>query len=224
MAITLLTSVNVQFSTANTSTANINTTGASLIVAGLTYRQGQGAHFKDSVGQSYTPTGQYEGSGNQAGIIWYYIYNPTTSATHNFSNNDAGGTSNFGGISVFVFSGTRTATTPFDQVNGKFQSIPVTPDTPGAIVPSVNDCVVLTGVMNYNGSTPTMPSGYTGYNWTTGTAFAGGHGYKILSGGGSQNPSWANLTTTATTALNVINFMPPAAGATGNSNFFMFFN
>ena len=214
MAITLLTSVNVQFATSTTNTVAIDTTGASLIVIGLTYRQTQGAHISDSAGNTWTSTGQYEGSGNQSGVIWYYKYNPSTSATHTFNNTDGGGTSNFGGISVFVFSGTRTASTPFDQVTGKFNSSPVTPDNPGTITPSVGGCVMLTGVMNYNGSAPTMPTGYTGFTWTTATAFAGGHGYKIKTTASSETPSWGNLNTGATTALNVIDFMPPAATAT----------
>lgn len=220
-AITLTASANTVFSTATVSTSAINSTGTSLIVIGLTYRQSQGAHVADSKGNTWTQCTKYEGSGNQAGVVFYYCVNPTVGSGHTFSNTDGGGTSNFGGISVFAFSGTATST-PLDQQNGKFTATVSATETPGSITPTGNGYVVLTTCMNYNGSAPTIPSGYTGFNWTTATAFAGGCGYKIQTTAAAENPSWGNMNTGGNAALNVISFKVYTAPATNTGGAFFF--
>lgn len=213
-AITLVSSVNKQYSNTRVASTSINTTGASLIVVGITFMQSSGAHFSDTLGNTWTICTIYQGSGAQSGVTFYYCVNPTTSSAHYFSNGDGGGISYYGGISVFAFSGTATSS-PKDQENGQYLSPPAASATPGSITPTQNDEVVLTTCMNYNGATPTMPTGYTGFNWTTGTAFAGGCGYKIQTTAAAENPSWGNMNTAGNAALNVISFKaysaPPAA-------------
>lgn len=220
-AIALVTSAKVEFSTSTTNTVGVNTTGATLIVIGLTYRQTQGAHVSDSKGNTWTMCTKYEGSGSQAGVVFFYCVNPTVGSGHTFNNTDGGGTSNFGGVTMYAFSGTATSS-PKDQENGQFISVLGSTATPGSITPSANGYVVLTTCMNYNGSAPTMPTGYTGYTWTTATAFAGGSGYKIQTTASAENPSWGNMNVGSNAAVNVISFKVYTAPSSGtNGAFFL---
>lgn len=220
-AITMTASANTVFSTATVSTSAISPSSPSLVVVGLTYRQSQGAHIADNRGNTWTQCTKYEGSGNQSGVVFYYCVNPTIGAGLTICNTDGGGTSNFGGISVFAFSGTATSS-PLDQQNGKFTASVSASETPGSITPTGNDYVVLTTCMNYNGAAPTIPSGYSGFNWTTATAFAGGCGYKIQTTAAAENPSWGNMNTGGNAALNVISFKVYTAPAAATNGAFFF--
>lgn len=217
-AITLTASANTVYATTTVSTSAVNTTGASLIVVGLTYRQTQGPHISDSKGNTWTICTKYEGSGSQSGVVFYYCVNPTVGSGHTFSNTDGGGTANFGGISVFAFSGTATSS-PKDRENGQFIDPLGATATPGSITPSANNYVVLTTCMNWNGTAPTIPTGYTGFNWTTATAFAGGCGYKIQTTASAENPSWGNMNSGSNGAVNVISFKVASTAVTTYGGF-----
>lgn len=220
-AIALVVQTYTVASTAAVQTASVTTTGATLIVAAVTYRQTQGAHFSDSKGNTWTQCTKYEGSGSQSGVVFYYCVNPTVGTNHAFLTSDGGGNINFGGIVVFAFSGTATSS-PKDQENGQFISVLGSSATPGSITPSANNYVVLTGCMNYNGSAPTIPPGYSGQNWTTATAFAGGAAYLIQTTATAANPAWANMNAGSNGAVNVISFkVYTAPSSSTNGGFFL---
>lgn len=212
--VVLVSSVSAVYSAATVHTASVTTTGASLIVVGVTYRQTQGAHLSDSKGNTWTVCNKYEGSGSQSGVTFFYCSPCTVGANHSFNNTDGGGTSNFGGISAFAFSGTATSS-PLDLQNGQFFFPLGTTLTPGSITPSANGYVVLTANMNINGTAPTLPTGYAGFTWPTATAFMGGCGYKIQTTAAAENPSWGNQNSGSNGAANVISFKvytaPPSA-------------
>lgn len=218
MAIALVTSQSSVFGASGGTTGNNTTTGATLIVVCLSYQQSAGANLSDSKGNTWTRLTLYEGSGSQAGVVFYYCSSPTVGTSHTFTT-----TSHFCGLNMFAFSGTRTATTPKDQENGQFVASLSSSVTPGSITPTADGCVLLTTVMNYNGTAPTLPTSYTGFTYTTSTAFAGGAGYLIQTTATAANPSWTGMTVGNNGACNVVSFFAPAAAATGNSNFFAFF-
>jgi len=218
-AITVLSSVTKQFGTTRVFNTAISTTGASLIVVGLTYRASEGAHFKDTLGNTWTQCNAYAGTGFTSGVTFFYCVNPTTSANHYFGNWDGSGTSYYGGFSVFALSGTATSS-PLDLQNGQYIASLSSTATPGSITPSENNCIVFTGCMNFNGTAPTIPTGYTGFNWTTGTAYAGGCGYKIQTTAGAENPSWGNMNVGSNGAVNILSIKEPSTAPTANAGFF----
>jgi hypothetical protein len=217
MAIAAVITQASQFGGTGGTTAAINTTGANLIVVGLTYRQNGGANLSDSKGNTWTQLTKYEGSGAQSGVVFYYCASPTVGSGHTFTT-----TSIFCGLCVGAFSGARTSS-PSDQQNGQFVVTLGTTLTPGSIAPSVNNCVVLTTCMNFNGTAPIVPTGYTSIGtWPTSTAFAGGCAYKIQTTASTENPSWGNMNAGSNGAANIASFFPPAI-VNNNSGFFMFF-
>lgn len=211
--IVLVTSVNALSAGAGVTSSAINTTGATGLFVVETYRPTEGATFSDSKSNSWTATTKYEGVGNQAGIIGYYCTSCIVGTSHTFTTSN-----HFGSISVFAFSGTRTATTSFDQINGQWIATLGTTATPGSITPTANGEVVLTGVMDYNGVQPTLPTGYAGFTWPTATAFSGGAAYKIQTTITSENPSWGNMSAGNNGSVIVFSFFAPVAAALSNFN------
>lgn len=209
--IAIVASNNTQFAApASATSASMNSTGATLIVIMCTYRTAQSyPTITDSKSNIWTRINNYDGgSGNVSGVAAYYCSNPIVGTGHTFTETGA----NYGAISVFACSGTRTASTPLDQQNGQYIATLGATATPGSITPSANNCIVFSGVMNYNGSAPTMPSGYTaGFTWTTSTAYAGGAGYQIQTTATATNPSWGNMNAGANGAVNIVSFFEPAS-------------
>lgn len=219
-AVILVTSVNAVYSTAAVATASVTTTASSLIVVGITGRAAQGMHLQDSKNNTWTPCTVYGGSGAQAEVEFFYCINPTVGSNHAFQNTDGGGTSNFGGISVFCYSVTAGYNWAKDQENGQFIATLGTTAQPGPITPTGSLSVELTIDMNINGTAPVMPSGYAGFVWPTATAFMGGCGYQISSS--TTNPSWAGQNSGSNGAVAVVNFKATSASSTTQPGFFLF--
>lgn len=200
-------------------TAGITTTGADLGIVALTYYKAAGANISDSKGNTWTQLTKYEASVNNAAVVIYYCSNPTVGTSHTFTT-----TSHFCGVNIAFFSGSRTATSPFDQETGREDSSGGSSVAVGSITPSVSSCVFVTLVMqNAAVGAPTIPSGYTSIGtYATGTAFAGGAAYKITTTAGAENPSWG-VSTLANAMLDQADFMPPVVAAT-NSLLFLSFN
>lgn len=218
MAIAIVITTSAVFAGSGGTTSSINTTGANLLVAALSYQQSSTGNISDSKGNTWIPLTEYA-AGTAAAVRIYYCSNPTVGSGHTFTT-----TSHFVGVNIMAFSGVRTATSPLDQQNGTVYNPSVTPETSGSITPSVTGTVVITVTCIFNpGSTPTIPSGYTSVGtYPTATAEAGGCAYKILSGTGAENPSWTAITTGTNSAVAVVNFMPPGVAVT-TTGFMAFF-
>lgn len=219
MAIALVVKQSTVFGGTGGTTSSINTTGANLIMVALTYHDSTPANISDSKGNTWNILTKEETTTPGAGAVIYYATNPTVGSGHTFTT-----TSHFCGVNILAVSGARTATTPFDQQNGAQQFVGSgTTFQPGAITTSVAGCVVITCVTNFNGTAPTIPSGYTSIGtYTTATAEAGGAAYLILSGTSTENPTWSGMTNSNPWASVVADFMPPGAAVTNTGNFFMF--
>lgn len=221
MAYSLITSQSTQFGgTAPNTTAALNTSTGSptICIVTLTFRPTEGPSLSDSAGNTWTQIATYSGAGNQSGVTIYYCNNFTRSATHTFTTS-----SKFCNISIMCFTGNRTASTPQDQINGQFISGTTGNNTPGSITPSVNDCLVISTVMDYGGTNPTTPTGYTLIaKGPTSTAFAWGVAYQIQTTATATNPNWAG-STGSNASVNVVSFLPPATTSTANPAFLLNF-
>ncbi|MDR7331759.1 hypothetical protein [Roseateles asaccharophilus] len=115
MAIALLSSVKSGSSNGATTSA-IDTTGAKLLIAALTYNNGVTPTLTDSAGNTWTPlTATSDGSTRSTRL--YYCINPTVSAAHTFTY---GPTSVLGALVVSAWS--ASGSVAFDKEVGGFAS------------------------------------------------------------------------------------------------------
>lgn len=221
MAISIVVTQAFQFGGSGGTSTGINTTGADLIVVALEYRKASGSNLSDSKGNVWTALTDYQEASSNSAVRMYYCSNPTVGSGHTFTT-----TSTFSGIGVVAVSGSRTATSPFDQQNGSTGGTSSNPQGPGSITPSVNGCLVVTGFYQATtGSAPSLPSGYNLVGtWPTATAFLGGVAYVIQTTATATNPGWGPGNVGATYATNVASFMPPAVAPTTDGKFFFLFN
>ncbi len=213
--IVITTSVNALAGGAGVTTSSFNSTGGSLIIVGEDYRQAQGVSLSDSKTCTWHLIGQYEGIGNQPGSAFYYCDPCVFGSGHTVSTSE-----NFGGICVWVISGSVTGATAIDQYNGNFNGNLSATLAPGSITTTANGDAIFTLCMNWNGSAPTLPSGYAGFNWTTSTSHAGGCAFKIQTSAGAINDTWGNMNVSGIGSAMQIS-VKAALTASGNSNFFM---
>lgn len=226
MAYSLTSSYSQQFgtSTPNTTTATDTTTGSPTIcIVTISFFAGGGVSLSDATGttpasNSWTQIATYNGAGAQSGIAMFYCNNFTAGASHTFTT-----AARFSNISILCFTGNRTASSPQDQINGRYISGTAGSNTPGSITPSENNCLVVSSVMDFGGTLPTYPTGYTGITrGPTGTAFAWGVAYQIQTTATATNPDWVG-STGSNAAVNVVSFLPPAAAASTTGAFLLNF-
>ena len=122
----------------------------------------------------------------------YYCFNPVLSSTHSFAVTSVSG---FPAIAIAGFSG--VAVSPLDQQNG-FGNTGVTSIRPGSITPSINGCLVISGMMTDFGSTfPTavIDSGFTvtDYIPLSGSSVGTGLAYLLQGAAAAVNPTWSNF-------------------------------
>lgn len=193
-------------------TSAIDTTGADLIIVSAGWF-GNVSPFNitDSKGNSWTAlTQQTEGSGVRARL--WYVQNPTVGSGHTFTTDMSGGVG-YPSIDVTAWSG--SVSTPFDVENGNTGNASTI--QPGSITPSVDNCLVVTGLSfdNNSGGAVSIDSGFTiaetvAYESThhEGSALA----YKIQTTAGAVNPTW-NITTSAPIAATIAAFKAAAGAA-----------
>ena len=193
--------------------AAINTTGASLIVISLSYFQGGSFTTPtDSSSNTWTQLTVHTNNSDTSQVL-FYVTNPTTSASHTFTENN-GGTSTYPGICVTAFSGTQTSS-PFDVQNGN-QGTTVTTLSTGSITPGSNNELVVTGVGG-NYSTSSINSGYTIIDSEPGVA---SHGYTaaiayiVQTTATATNPTWTQ-SGSGTIATTIASFKAASGGGAG---------
>jgi len=190
--------------TATTSSA-IDTRGAVLIAISVSYPIGGSFVFNaptDNPGASPANTwipGTPKVNGSSAVVI-YYCINPTTDASHTFSNNctEFAVVGFFSTIEVQVF-GTATGIS-IDKQNGGTTTFGTTVQ-PGTVTPSATNELIVTGIgQNGGGGGAGNPFSIdSSFAVSPGTAPANGSGgipgamaYKIKTDALAENPTWTS--------------------------------
>jgi hypothetical protein len=217
MAIALVANTGAGLGVNGGTTSAINTIGATLIVAVVSYYTGAaagGPTLSDS--QSNTWTALTTRSGNTMATRLYYVVNPTTNASHTFT---LSGANFYSSLAILAFSGSDTAS-PFDVESGGVSSGSVATFQPGSLTPSQADSVFVAGdCVGSGGGTLTIDLSFTITNqvaWSGGiyVGFAGA--YLVQSGGPTaRNPTWTLGSSTTIDAAMAV-FKPSAAQLPGD--------
>lgn len=170
-------------------TAGIDTTGATLLVAMVADQTGTPTTPTDSKSNTWVGIGSYLDPGNSArGRLWYSVPS-SVGASHTFTS---GGSVSQSTIAVAAFSG--ASATPLDLDSGHaFGFGEASPHQPGSITPSQDNCLVITGGTYGGDMTSYAVSGYTqaGFENTVGGDHPGcAILYAIQTTATATNPSW----------------------------------
>lgn len=174
-------------------TAAINSSGATLLVAvHACYGDPTWATVSDSKGNTWTALTPYV---YWTGIRIWYCLNPTSvGSSHTATVVDGAG---YDSLALMAFGGESAIA--FDVENGFGKTTDGTTIQPGSVTPSVDNCLLVTGVTftNYPSYTaPTVNSSFTrsGHIHQTSGGGSIGVGYKIQTTAGAENPTWTHST------------------------------
>lgn len=186
-----------------------DTTGASLIVCACSVYPGiVTPPCTDSQSNTWTPKTAY--ASTLVSIQLWYVRSPTTSASHTFSCEDGGGNSSFPAIAAMAFSGTRTASDPFDAENGASSNAASL--ATGSITPSSSGELIISAVSTNDSTGPfTNNAGLTVVEELVlvGAQHVGvGFAYLVQGGAAAINPTWT-LGSSAPIAVTVAAFKAP---------------
>lgn len=184
---------------------NISTVGATLLVMSIGQYDNVTAvapTISDSASNTWTLAVTIGGGSNQIQYI-YYVANPATSATHNFTTFwSAGGA--YPSQQVTAWSGVATSS-PLDQTSSSWNSGAASAATiqPGSLTPSVNNCLIITSEGNFNsggtGPSLTINESFTITNQDAsvyGSYCGSGQAYLIQTTAAAVNPTWTLASTT----------------------------
>lgn len=222
-AISFVTSAPYTTACNATTTTNINTTGASLLVAFGKDFGGDSSNtiaMSDSSGNTWifaTSTAKQScGQGNELEFM-YYVLNPITSSTQKFNMKST--TSNsVCGLTVSAYSGTALSnaldglTANATQGSNTIQA--------GAITPAVANELFVGGYMGRNNTTvASINSGFTLYATSTlATNFAVADAYLVSSTISAVNPTWTDTDANCSQEkFAILSSFKPAAGAGSNT-------
>jgi hypothetical protein len=169
-----------------TTTAPINTTGSTLIVAFGAYQTASGADLSDNAGNAWTALTEIPISGNTPCRL-FYANNPIVSPTHTFT---LGGASQFPGLVVAAFAGNITI---FDVENGSNSAgNAFTIQQTGSITPSVNNELVIFG-LKYEDQLASVDVGaiIDQLGFLPGVAYGVALAYEIQTTAMTRNPTWS---------------------------------
>lgn len=178
----------------------INTTGATLLVIGLSYHDGTSPTISDSKSNTWTALTARGGVSANATRL-YYCLGGTVGTGHTFT---VAGTGIYPAIAVQAFS----VMTAFDQESGASNGAASTLQ-PGSLTPAVNNSILVTAVASNQATSPTIDSGFTSTDaipFTSAQNYSVGLAYKIQTTAAAENPTW-NITSsgTITTGMAVFN-------------------
>lgn len=192
----------------NVTTPAIDTTGSTLIVIQIAQHDAHHGTLSDSKGNTWTALTDVTGAFTIDAKL-YYCTNPTVGSGHTFTITGASGT--LPAIAVAAFSGTKTASTPYesDTVNGSGAG---TSRQPGSLTPSVAKSLVVCGLPVGTAATGIgVDSGMTLLDTVLGNSnhYGIALAYLVQAGAGTAiNPTWSWTTTSESTA-NMAAFSPP---------------
>lgn len=193
MAYALVASTGSGSATGGTfTTAGINTTGANLIVVGVTRWNGGAATLEDSNTNVWTPLAAVLQTTTEARL--YYCVNPVVGAGHTFTLNNS--LTTYGTICVAAFSGGPSADSLDQQNSGGATATSV---ATGSVLPTQNGELLIAILGFDNADTVAINSGFTITNQVPLVAAqhsGGAMAYLIQTTAASVNPlwSWTNST------------------------------
>lgn len=181
------------------STPAINTTGATLIVVSIArYTVGTPNPFTDSAGNTWINAGIITATAVE--MERWYVINPTTSASHTFTET---GSNSFSTIIVSAYSGISVVFDKKSSGTGSTNSI-----QPGSLTPTNGYSLIITSTAADISEAPTVDSGFTERETMTrvpGVEYAGGIA-DIIQGAtpSAVNPAWSSPTTGPRTAMAMV--------------------
>lgn len=204
MSITLVAHTGQQGASNSETTGAINTTGASLLVIGISpYQGGSGTTVFDSMSNTWTPLSTYN-DGTEITQL-FYAANPVVGAGHTFS---VSGSGIFCPICVAAFAGVALSS-PFDVQNGNTSGTQT-----GSVTPTVGGALLIAAV-GCTGNPSAIDSGFTVLdivNYVGGQSIGLGLAYLIQTGAAAENPTWTVGGFSSASAA-IATFKPAAAPA-----------
>lgn len=173
-------------------TTDIDTTGATLIVIGITWYDGfvPPLVVSDSKGNLWLPLTVQSTAGTGVSVGLYYAYNPTVGTGHNFT---VGTNSIYATLMVTAWGG-GTGGALFDKENGATNTS-ATSINSGSITPSRNDELIITVASFFaNAAFDSVSADYTLLYNTAGVSnnrLPAGFAYKVQTVAAAENPLWS---------------------------------
>jgi hypothetical protein len=193
----------------------VDTSGANFIA--VWFSGGSGARtLSDSKGNTWIPLTEYNVFfGTRVGR-WYYAYNLSgglVGASHTFGVTGSGTAPT---LMVLWYSGVLATADPFDTGNESGNSNNSQIDIQaGAVTPSEDGCLVLSGLFTDAQRTPTIDSGFVKEQATTDNNFGhfyGAAGDLIQTTATAVNPKWTLTSTDIVLSANAVFKATPGAG------------
>lgn len=193
-------------------TSAINTTGATLLVASVSYYAN--GSLSDSKGNTWTPLTAAAASPDD-GHRLYYAVNPTVGTGHTFSTTAAYVT-----LNVAAFSGVD-ASSPFDAENvgsvfgGGSQNT-------GNITPSSNGQLIVTGSINGGGAGTTQSVNNSfivtdNIGTSVGAYYGGALAYKVQTTAATIDATWTFSGSVYSAGCSIASFKAASGGGGGSS-------
>lgn len=211
MAISLVSSVTIPGGANGSTSGAINTTGANLLVACISYLQGATITLSDSLANTWSLI-VVKSATNSISHAIYYVNSstPNVGAAQTFTLT---GSSVFSAGKVMSFSGAGG----LDQSSG-FTTAGGPPAQPGSITPAAANSLFVTGAgTDGAGSTFTVDSGFTitGQTaFTGGTNFGNAGAYLIQGAATALNPTWSWTGANTEYAVAMAVFKPASVAPT----------
>lgn len=211
MAIALVTNGQGSGNT-NPTTGSLDTTGATLLIAVVTYAGS--VSVSDSKSNTWTALTAYADSGVTSRIYYVNSATPTVGTGHTFTLN---GTGIAGAINVMAFSGTTAA--PYDGKQNGANSASSASISPGTVTPTVDGYLIVTGFTGGNtfGGAATINNSFTITNQkalTGGSNYGTAAAYLIQGTAAGVNPTWTLGSVVSNIASSIAVFQ--AAAVTTN--------
>lgn len=179
-------------------TPTINSTGATLLVAGVAAYEnspsGQLVTVSDSKTNTWTPLTNYPADTSPTdGVRLYYVANPTVGTLHTASFS---GANTYCSLFFAAFNNVKT-TSPAETPNGASGGAAATIQ-PGSITPAENNELIVSLVhQNSTSAAPTINSGFTIIDTLLevgGVNVGGGLAYLVQTTAAAVNPTWTSGT------------------------------
>ena len=190
-------------------TSSIDTTNATLLVAGLSYDSvgGPGSPaVSDSKSNTWVALTSSGGPGQRSQL--YYVKNPVVGTGHTFTG---GGTASFPAIFVVAIRDTDVLAN-VDQQNNNFLGSPGTTIQPGSVTPSLDgEAIVTHAGTSQTGAVLSIDSGFAildQFPVSPGLAYGGGLAYRIQSAKTADNPTWTSTGAAEALCATIATFEP----------------
>lgn len=208
MAIALVTNVASGTDSGGTTSAGIDTTGANLIVAHISFSSGTTPTFSDSKGNTWTALTTRDAPASISGKLYYCVGSITVGSAHTFT---ISGANSFSSLFVEAFSGADA----FDQESGAGGNEGTV--QPGSLTPPSDGAVFVCGLNQSDSATATIDSSFTKTNsldLSGGNYFGGAIAYLIQATAAAVNPTWSISGGNWTTEMATFTEAAAAGGST----------